>query len=139
MAAVERRARVFALTWVGIEATRSKLARVRAAAVDGVVAALSEEARVVNQVALPLTPIDTGLLRSTAMVHPAAIFHDRIEAAVTSGGPDAPYARWVHFRLDLFHVPPTSAMYLTRAVNLRVRGMAARIAAVVSVKMARIA
>jgi hypothetical protein len=82
-------------------------------------------AQVVLRKALKLCPIDTGALRDTGTAHVTGRgFGAR--AVVEFGGPDAPYALYVHENLDAYHEPPTQAKFLEAAARLT-RGTCASI------------
>ena len=57
---------------------------------------------------LPVTPMDSGDLRSTGQV----VMHAPGAYSVQFGGPDAPYAWIVHEDLEASHESPTKAKYL---------------------------
>lgn len=57
---------------------------------------------------IPVTPVEYGDLRGSGRVEKAG-FGDY---AVVFGGPEAPYAIYVHERMDLQHAAPTKAKYL---------------------------
>ena len=62
-------------------------------------------------------PIDTGALRSTALITAELREIHLASVDVQFGGPAAPYAAIVHEDLYPFHAPPTQAKFLERAAH----------------------
>lgn len=76
---------------------------------------LARAAQTVLAKALVLCPKDTGALRKTGTV----VVTGRgfgAKAKVEFGGPEAPYALYVHENPDAYHEPPTTHRFLTKAV-----------------------
>lgn len=63
------------------------------------------------------TPIKTGALRSTGMVHPIEKIGNESVLFISFGGPSAPYAVHVHERLDLKHAAPTQAKFMSSVME----------------------
>lgn len=90
--------------------------------------ALYQEGEGLMAEAKPITPIDTGVLRSSGFVKPPAVTDNDIVVEVGFGGAAASYALIVHERLDAYHNPPTQAKYLEEPFNRRTKGYNERIA-----------
>lgn len=93
--------------------------------------ALYEEGQMAFAESQKLTPIDTGALRGSGVLHTPNIEKNKISVALTYGGPAAPYALFVHEILTSYHAAPTQAKYLELPVARRseylVRNLATRI------------
>jgi hypothetical protein len=66
--------------------------------------------------ALYYCPIEKGPLRASGRVETEGKGRGA-ETRIEFGGPEAPYALWVHQDLDAKHDPPTCALFLERAVR----------------------
>lgn len=78
--------------------------------------ALRKCAEVILRKALKYTPVDTKALYNSGHVEGEGKgFGARYR--VVFGGPDAPYAIYVHERLDQHHEPPTCAKFLERGAR----------------------
>lgn len=90
--------------------------------------ALYEEAnRIFNQ-SQALVPVDTGALRSSGHVTLPNQGPDGVEVTIGYGGAAAPYAVYVHERLDLNHPNGGQAKFLEEPVNAAANGIAGRLA-----------
>lgn len=70
-------------------------------------------------------PVKTGALKKTGRIEVTGSGMGT-RAAVQYGGPEAPYALYVHENLEARHASPTSAQWITRAVR-ETRGTCASI------------
>lgn len=61
-------------------------------------------------------PVDTGALKASGKVEAAGVGKGA-KVTVGYGGPDAPYALFVHEDPGAHHAPPTSFKYLSRSVT----------------------
>lgn len=90
--------------------------------------ALYEEAnRIFNQ-SQALVPVDTGALRSSGMVTLPEQSPQGPSVTIGYGGAAAPYAIYVHERLDLNHPNGGQAKYLEEPVLAAADGIAGRLA-----------
>lgn len=74
------------------------------------------------------TPVDTGALRASGYLTEPAVNGKRIDLEIGFGGPAAPYAVYVHERLDVHH-PVGEPKFLERTLLESAPHMAGRIAA----------
>lgn len=72
------------------------------------------------------TPIDTGALRSTERVTDPIVTERTITVGLEAGGPDAPYAIYVHENLEAHH-PVGQAKFLESVINESVPYLLGRI------------
>lgn len=78
-------------------------------------------------------PVDTGRLRETGYVRPVRRRGNRYVSSIEWGGSEesgepAPYATYVYFRSDVYHVPPTQAYWMYPVLAIRTKGQDARMA-----------
>lgn len=109
----------------------SLIAKIQTLAVEAPVkvgAGLYLEAQAILAEATKITPIDTGALRASGHVEHPTIDGLAIEVRIGYGGASAPYALFVHERLDLFHEPPTQAKFLEATMNAHAADFAGRLA-----------
>lgn len=90
--------------------------------------ALYAEAELIMTDSKKQCPVDTGTLRSTGYVEQPEASGDQVTVQMGYGGPAAPYAIWVHERLDLRHNPPTKAKFLEDPVKAAAPKLPARLA-----------
>lgn len=90
--------------------------------------ALYEEANRIFNVSQTLVPVDTGTLRSSGHVTPPNQGPRGVEVTIGYGGAAAPYAVYVHERLDLNHPNGGQAKFLEQPVNEAADGIAGRLA-----------
>jgi hypothetical protein len=76
--------------------------------------ALRTVAELIMTDAKRITPVEHGNLRNSGHVQDVKEIGDRLEVALGFGGPAAPYAIYVHERMDLRHKAGTSAKFLER-------------------------
>ena len=85
--------------------------------------ALYEEANAIFIEAQLLTPIDTGALRGSGFVTLPTVTSNTAEVSIQYGGAAAPYALYVHERINsqsgnpIYHRPPTQAKFLSIPVD----------------------
>jgi hypothetical protein len=85
--------------------------------------ALYEEANRIFIEAQLLTPIDTGALRGSGFVTQPKVDSNKAKVSIQYGGAAAPYALYVHERIDapsgnpVYHRPPTQAKFLSIPVD----------------------
>jgi hypothetical protein len=85
--------------------------------------ALYEEANRIFIEAQLLTPIDTGALRGSGFVTQPKVDSNKAKVSIQYGGAAAPYALYVHERIDapsgnpVYHRPPTQAKFLSVPVD----------------------
>ena len=113
----------------GIEGLQQQIATMPTRVLEAASKALYEEATRIMAASQPLVPVDTGMLRSTGRVEtentPGA---DAVVTLSYGGNGLAPYAIYVHERLDLNH-PVGSAKFLQIPFFEATSGMAERLAA----------
>jgi len=100
----------------GADAIAARLARLARALPQAVAAALFEEAQIEMTEARERTPVDTGALRASGMVHQPSIDGGDISVALTFGSTAVGYAVQVHEDLDAFH-PVGQAKFLESTLN----------------------
>ena len=76
----------------------------------------------------PITPVEFGPLRASGFVDLPVSAGERIYVLLGFGGASAPYAIYVHERMDLRHKPPTQAKYLEQPFRQAQSGMDGRMA-----------
>lgn len=104
--------REFRLDVSGQEDLLEKLVKGGRAAVEGAGRFLYAHAVEVFNISQYLVPVDTGALRSSGYVTQPYVIGNNVGVLIVYGQASAPYALWVHERLDLFHEPPTQAKFL---------------------------
>ena len=67
---------------------------------------------------LELCPIDKGPLRASHKKETVGKGM-AVRCTISAGGPEAPYAAWVHENHEAYHDPPTTAGWMTKAVRER--------------------
>lgn len=90
--------------------------------------AMYEEAQIIFAESQRLVPVRTGALRASGQVFPPKAVGSNIEVEFGYGGAAAPYATYVHERLDLSHDSPTQAKFLETPVLQAADTIASRIA-----------
>ena len=91
-------------------------------------AALYVEGEAIMAKSKPITPIEFGPLRASGHVTLPEDAGQRVVVSLGFGGPSAPYAVYVHERLELRHKPPTQAKYLEQPFREAQTGMEGRLA-----------
>lgn len=104
---------------IGAEELARALARVPGQTEQVLSKALYEEGQMAFAESQKLTPVDTGVLKGSGILHTPNIQKDKISVALTYGGPAAPYALFVHEILNSYHAAPTQAKYLELPVARR--------------------
>lgn len=112
----------------GTEKLRRALAELGEWALAEAGKALYAEAELIMTESKKQCPVDTGTLRGTGHVEQPEESGDRVTVQMGYGGPAAPYAIWVHERLDLRHNPPTKAKFLEDPVKAATPKLPARLA-----------
>jgi hypothetical protein len=77
--------------------------------------AMVAEAGTTMEAAKRITPYFAGALRASGKVEKPKRDANVVSIDITFGGAAAPYALWVHERVDLHHQPPTQAKFLESA------------------------
>lgn len=90
--------------------------------------ALYEEANRIFNESQMLVPVDTGTLRSSGYVTNPLPYVSGVAVEISYGGAAAPYAGYVHERLDLNHPNGGQAKYLEQPVLAAADHMADRLA-----------
>lgn len=106
------------IVWEGVATLIERLQKLEVEADVKLGSALYQEAQVILKETLPITPIQYGNLRTSGHVDPPATTGATTTVVIGFGGAAAPYALYVHERLDLAHKPPTQAKFLETVVNL---------------------
>jgi hypothetical protein len=57
-------------------------------------------------------PVDTGALRSSGYITQPYVIGNQVAISIVYGQAAAPYALWVHERLESYHEPPTKSKFL---------------------------
>lgn len=91
-------------------------------------AGLYQEGQAILRDTLPITPIEFGNLRASGQVEGPTLEGGSLEVTIGFGGASAPYALYVHERLDAYHEPPTQAKFLETTVNEHAKDFAGRMA-----------
>lgn len=108
-----------------------RLVRVLAALDDAETAlgrALYEEANRIFNESQALVPVDTGALRSSGQVTLPQQGASGVQVTIGYGGAAAPYAIYVHERMELNHPNGGQAKYLEEPVMAAADGIADRLA-----------
>lgn len=113
----------------GIEQVQRRLQHVADTTARSLAAALTVEAEAIMGKSKEIVPVDTGALRSTGHVQPPETAGAQVTVEMGYGGPAAPYAVFVHERVELRHNPPTQAKFLEQPALEAIPGMAERVAA----------
>lgn len=90
--------------------------------------ALYQEALVIQRESMKRTPVDTGALRASHETKQPDTTGGEVSVRIVVGGPAAPYALFVHERLDVHH-PVGQAKFLESAVLEAARDLPSRLAA----------
>lgn len=102
-------------------------------------AALYREAEKIMAASKQIVPVDTGNLRNTGHVAPPDFLQSSVSVEMGYGGPAAPYAIYVHERLDLRHKAGQYAKFLEFPALQAVSGMEERLAAEIRAELERAA
>ena len=78
---------------------------------------LERAGKYVIEVTEQFVPIETGALRASAMTKNIGGTGWKADQVVGYGNSEAPYAGYVHERLDLYHKPPTRAKFLEHTLR----------------------
>ncbi len=113
--------------WIGTRALIARLSAASAIAHGALSAAIYQEGQEMLTEALPITPVDTGNLRASGRVSLPRVSLGGVEVDVGFGGAAAPYALFVHERLDAYHKPPTQAKFLETVALRRAATMGERL------------
>jgi hypothetical protein len=95
--------------------------------------ALYEEANRIFLEAQLLTPIDTGALRGSGYVSMPEVDSKSAKVSIRYGGAAAPYAIYVHERIDapsgnpVYHRPPTQAKFLSVPIDRAIPNLGANL------------
>jgi hypothetical protein len=100
----------------GVQEVIRAIGKARAKTRDDIATTLERCGQVVLKKADQYCPEDKGNLRKSGKVVTTGKGMGA-RAAVEYGGDEAPYALYVHENLDAFHLPPTQAKWLERAVR----------------------
>ncbi len=87
----------------GLEDAQAKLQQLSQAAVEAMGKGLYRAGEQIMTASKEECPVDTGTLRSTGHVEQPKVEGKSVTVQLGYGGPAAPYAIWVHERLDLHH------------------------------------
>jgi len=117
------------LVLVGGTALAARIAKAGAVVQPTLAGALYEEATDIMAKAIPITPIEFGPLRASGRVEPPEVSGTSVSVTLGFGGAAAPYAVYVHERMDLSHKPPTQAKFLEQPVLEAQSGFGARLGA----------
>lgn len=100
----------------GVKETISMMKKIQHSHSQDVEKDLNNAAAVINKKALYYCPIEYGPLRKSVKIEiKSRGFGMTID--ISFGGPDAPYALYVHEDLTKYHAPPTTAKFLEMAVK----------------------
>jgi len=89
--------------------------------------ALYQEALIIQAASMRRTPVDTGALRASHETKPPETKAGEVQVRIVVGGPAAPYALFVHERLDVHH-PVGEAKFLEKSVLEAAADLPARLA-----------
>lgn len=98
----------------GIKLSKEKLEFLKKQGGKALRSSLEEGARIIYEMALYYCPIETGLLRSYSLIELPEGDEERFVIRIVFY---APYALYVHERVELNHAAPTQAKFLERAVR----------------------
>jgi len=111
----------------GSERLKANLERLLRDAPDEMGKALHEVGRDISRESQKRTPVLTGALRASHVVHKAVVTWDDITVLIEVGGPSADYAVHVHYRDELNHSVGQSR-FLESALNDARPGLAFQLA-----------
>jgi hypothetical protein len=112
----------------GTRELKARLLRfVRIGIPDEFSSALYQEALLVEKVSRERTPVLTGALRASHETSEPFREEDTLSCEISVGGPAAPYAVWVHEKVEIHH-KVGQAKFLESAVLEAGPGLPARIA-----------
>lgn len=95
---------------------------------DAMGKALYQEGNDILREAKVLTPVDTGVLKSSAFVNLPEVSGAEVSVTLGYGGAASAYAEVQHEELSYYHKPPTQAKFLEQPFNEAVgNGMEQRI------------
>jgi hypothetical protein len=109
----------------GVERVQRAIGKASTRLAPKVADGLRQCAEVILRKSRQYVPVDTGELKKSGRVETTGQGLGA-ESKVLYGGPDAPYALYVHEDLTKFHAPPTQAKFLERAAR-ETRGTCAAI------------
>lgn len=112
---------------VGVQELQAALQRLGDQAKPLAARALLVEAETIMADSKQMTPVDTGVLRSSGHVLPPAMDRDGVEVRLGYGGAAEAYAIVQHERLDYTHTVG-GPKFLERPLMEAARGMAQRLA-----------
>lgn len=116
------------ITKGGIGSIAGKMRALAGRTPSRMAAALVVEARVEMQESMRRTPVKTGALRDSHEVQAAEMNGRDVEVTIAVGGPQAPYAVYVHENLEAHH-DIGQAKFLESTLRESAPFMAARLAA----------
>lgn len=111
----------------GVDKAMAKLSRLGPKVRQALRAALYQEAEAIMGASKEIVPVDTSALKTSGHVRPPEEQGGAITVTLGYGGPAAPYAIYVHERLDVRHKPPTQAKYLEQPAKEAATGMGHRL------------
>jgi hypothetical protein len=89
--------------------------------------ALFKEGNEIMKESKEIVPIDKGVLKASGHVQTPVIAGKDVSVTLGYGGAAAPYAIFVHERMNVRHKPPTRAKFLEEPLNRRRSGMLRRL------------
>lgn len=104
----------------------AKLRSILDSGIQTAAAALHAEHELIMTTAKRLTPVDTGALRASGYVRQPMIRNNEVISQGGFGGSSAPYAIYVHERLDVRH-PIGQAKFYESAIMEGLHGMDERL------------
>jgi len=111
----------------GIREMRERLARLQRGVPEALGRIVLAEAEAEMATMIPRTPVDHGDLRGSYRVLGPFFEGDIVYATVVCGGPEAPYAYYVHENLEAFH-KVGQAKFCASVINEAKRYYAAHVA-----------
>ncbi len=114
--------------WIGTRALMLRIAKAGAKANLAAMAALYAEANRIMALSVRITPRDTGALRASGHVEGPTLTARGPEVEMGYGGSSAPYAVFVHEKLDAHH-DVGQAKFLEQPVLEAANGLGQRLAA----------
>lgn len=132
-------AELFRVELQGTEDLARALRALNDRAMPALAKALFQEAETIMTASKIICPVETGALRASGVVMPPEQQGTLLSVTMGYGGPAAPYAVYVHERLDLHHAAPTQAKFLERPALEAAAGLEGRLAASLQAELGRAA
>ncbi len=112
----------------GLDKLQARLKKSGVNAAKELAGGLNVEAERIMKIAIPLTPVDEGILVNSHRVEPPVIKRNSASVVLGFGGAASDYALIQHERTDFNHPGQGQAKFLEQPVNAAKQGFGNRIA-----------